>query len=492
MISLETAAAVAAILVCIVIIWEIAVPHTIKETFSNYVSPVSIKSIYGQLVPARGDVGDEAEEEGYRADPRYFHGYREIQRLGLNKDYCRMVEPVGGAKDGRDAFFACALAGTEGLSSVAYRTQSVRNGFKRSRDDYMRDIANEGRDSYCSIIRVGGEFQPRCYRPYDTSFGKSHVIDSSPPDNIRRLLSFYDGAMIWYRMRDDMLDYTTNTFASLAVGMAIEEKPAALTRGLSFNGIDQFIRIGTAGSGDLALTEVTPMRFARAFSMWVRFDEFTNNAHVFDFGNGPGKDNVFLGIIGRGNIGVAVDDSGKGCNDQATNTVPKGCGNGTAVLVDEVHPRELLKCGGTLMEATSCLNPETTITNDGIESDAHLLYEVWDQSQRVMRCIVPNSIRRGVWTHITITALNMDVARPQVGIYVNGVKKYVEMNGFLPQTSYMTHNYIGKSNWASDGDELFKGSLFDFRVYTKNMGEKKIKDTVAWGSELLGLSGNTP
>ena len=38
-----------------------------------------------------------------------------------------------------------------------------------------------------------------------------------------------------------------------------------------------------------------------------------------------------------------------------------------------------------------------------------------------------------------------------------------------------------------NADELFKGSIFDFRGYKTVMPEKKVKDTYKWGKKMLGL-----
>ena len=57
----------------------------------------------------------------------------------------------------------------------------------------------------------------------------------------------------------------------------------------------------------MTLGFMVPLRAIRAVMMWVRFDEFTNNAKIFDFGNGKGKDNFFLGILGKGDPDVGAD-----------------------------------------------------------------------------------------------------------------------------------------------------------------------------------------
>ena len=140
---------------------------------------------------------------------------------------------------------------------------------------------------------------------------------------LKMLLNFYEGIVFWLRLRDDMLDYAKNLTVARAGNIHIQEFPPnpPVTEGLSFNGIDQFLRIGD--TKDLTFGDVVHLRYLRATSFWVYFEEFTNNAHIYDFGNGPNKDNVFVGIIGRGNEGPQTDILQKPvCDDQATNTIP--------------------------------------------------------------------------------------------------------------------------------------------------------------------------
>ena len=93
-----------------------------------------------------------------------------------------------------------------------------------------------------------------------------------------------------------------------------------------------------------------------------------------------------------------------------------------------------------------------------------------------------------------ITTTNNAPFSSGLKIYANGKVVHNEENAFLPQTNYTTNNYIGKSNWANvtspyeNADKLFKGRLFDFRGYRTAFTTKKIKDTYAWGQQLLGLN----
>lgn len=38
------------------------------------------------------------EEAGYIMDARYFHDYTDVQRLGVNQDYCRVIVPKAGGR----------------------------------------------------------------------------------------------------------------------------------------------------------------------------------------------------------------------------------------------------------------------------------------------------------------------------------------------------------------------------------------------------------
>ena len=104
------------IAISVIEIWR---PELINEGFTNLIS-VGDSAFWAKWLPRRGDVStDPTEEEGgYIRDIRYFAGYTDVQRLGVDHDFCRMVQSVS---DPNDKFFACALGGTEGLSTVNHR-----------------------------------------------------------------------------------------------------------------------------------------------------------------------------------------------------------------------------------------------------------------------------------------------------------------------------------------------------------------------------------
>ena len=464
----------------------------INEGFSNVVA-IADSALWAKWMPRRGDVSlnPTEEESGYIRDIRYFAGYTDVQRLGLNHDFCRMVQLSSNEKD---KFFACALGGTEGLSTVKYRTPSVKDGFETSRDDYMNKLG-EGRAGYCRIIKIGDAFEARCNPAGDHSFQPDTIVDSNPPDDIIVMLQFYEGIVFWLRMRDDLLDYAKNLIIAKGGTIHIDEVPSERTEGLSFNGEDEFLRIGDTST--LEFGDKVQLRYVRAVSFWVYFEEFTNNAKIYDFGNGPGMDNVVVGIIGRGNIGTQQETQ-LFCNE--SNTIPDAPSG--QQCVHEQSPQTAMLTSSANIDVYNCPNPEIfgrmmePIQSKSAKPDeastADLLYEIWDNRQRVLHVQVKNVFPLKKWTHITITTTSNTSFTAGLAIYKNGEKIHSEENAPLPQTNYTKRNYIGKSNWSNvtsndiNADELFKGRLFDFRGYKTMMTEKKIKNTIKWGKRLLG------
>ena len=479
----------------VAIIYEYVLPRTLKEGFEGKLVSASSSSLWSNFAPRRGDVGPgfESEEAGYIRNPRYFQGYTDVQRLGVDHDFCRIISSENEGKE--DKFLACALAGTEGLSSVNFRTESESEGFRVSRDDYMRDINGDGRGDYCRVLRTGDrQWEALCRRANDTGFEKQDSIDPEPPARIQKLLNFYSGALWWFRFADDMIDYTDSMIISRGNGVEIDEKrvvrlheEGARAEGLQFDGT-QFLRIGEPG--EMQTGEKVRMRAMRAFSIWVKVDEFTNNAHIFDFGNGAGKDNVWLGL-GKPNEYVSFEEPARLCES----TVPSWPSGAQAVA--EVDPKTYMKTSDANVDEFECVgaDPETRFdvvkkTPGKPSKSADLIYEVWDSTQRAMRIVIKNAVPIGKWVHIAMSAKDTQSFRPDLNFYINGQLMRTKEDGFLPQTDYMTRNYIGKSNWADvtsqyeDKDELFKGSVFDFRGYAEPI-TKKVGHIYNWGKGVL-------
>jgi len=495
--------------VCVMALLAVAVleifwPRVLNEGFTTLLS-VGDSSLWNLYMPRRGDVGYDVtmEEGGYIRDPRFFEDYADVQGLGVKHDFCRMVQPMGGSYE--DNFFACALAGTEGLSSVAFKTQSVKQGLQITRDDYM-NMTSYKTIGYCRILKLDDfqdPFQAICTATTPSGFKSTSLDtqDAKPPEDIALKLQFFRGIIIWLRLIDDMVDYAQNLIIQGAGGIGVQETPPKpkIARTLQFDGASQFLKIGD--STDLTFGNAINLQYMRTVSFWVYFEEFTNNAHIFDFGNGAGRDNVFMGIIGRGNSNASMDPSELfGCKrfDTTIPDYPSG-----AQTVDETTPQHLMETTSANVNDFQCDKPEVygetlppvqpftmpTFT----PTSADLLYEVWDSQQRKLHIQIPSAFPLKKWTHVVLTTTNRDATRPTLVIYIDGVLTTTEEAAWLPQEKETTSNYIGKSNWSnatssdSNPDEFFKGQLFDFRVYFIPMTPKLIKQTYEWGQICLGL-----
>jgi hypothetical protein len=483
-------------------------------------------------------VGDDidSEDPDYIRDIRYFHGRADVQRIGSKQDYCRMLVPKSSADSTDQMFFACDLGGTSGMSTVSYRTQTVISGFKLSRDDYMNDLG-DGRQSYCRILKMSGggggngagggieesDFECMCNPATDTGFRSKMTIDPSPPPAIELLMTFYEGCVFWLRLRDDTLDYAKNLVIKSAGKCFVDEHPPAppVARGLSFNGIDQYLRIGD--NTDLTFGYRVDLQYLRGFMFWVYFDKFTNNAQIFDFGNGAGKDNVRIGIIGRGNPAINGDrengDGGVGAGGVGVGGVGAGGGGlfdscslipkwpSGAQCPDLVTPQTLMET--TQANVNDFICPGPTVVGRKMEpiqpqsannsvgagggATADLSYEIWDHQQRKLHVQLNNAVSVGKWTHICVSALSVDPTKPDIGFYVNGREVHIERAGWLPQATFVSKNYIGRSNWTTatspyqNADELFCGKLFDFRGYKLPIPMRKIQDSIKWGRSMLAI-----
>ena len=486
------------------LILEIYAPNKLNEGFQVIAqttleeTPPPTSNFFTNFISRRSDIGFGREEKGYYQDLRYFAGYADVQRYGVLNDFCRMLTR-GTDTDG--TIFACALAGTVGTSSIGFRTATVKDGFRLSRDDYMRDITKEGRQAYCRILKAKDfTYQPLCLRATDTGFNTFEEIDTYPPEEIVTLLDFYSGCQMWLRFRDDMKDYVDKSIVQIAGGIRIDETPRpAVTQGVFFNGKDQFIRLGD--SSELSLGNSIKMRSIRAFSVWVKFDEFTNNAHIFDFGDGPGMNNVFMGIVGKGEGGDDPNElrPGAKCPETTVPDAPSG-----AQFCKEMTPQDLYSTSSANVDDYTCPGfndfPRKldAIQTKPLDSPvnatrATLIYEVWEKKLRKVQIKVNRAIPIKKWTHIAVTAKNMDAMRPDIHIYVNGNLIATQEQGYLPQAKVTSNNYLGKSNWMNDlsdyelRDELFSGSMFDFRMYSSFLPEVKVKRILQWGMNKLGM-----
>lgn len=484
----ETMIYAAITLLLIIIAWEFLRGKMMTEGFTDGVVP----EFFGRYFPRRYDVapGQTNEADGWIRNPHYFEGYVDLQRLGYKGDFCRVIEKQNMPES---RMIACALAGQEGLDSFTYRSESARAGMKFSRDDYFRDVNKDGREDYGRILKVeqapNDRWEAKALLASLTRFKQTETTDNSPPQEIQDLLWFFEGIMVWYRFFDDMLDYGENTQIRIAGNMKIDESKQIKTRGCPFNllGAEQYIKIGE--NAQLEFDTQVQLRQLRAISVWVYFQDFTNNARIFDFGNGAGKDNVILGIEGKGNTKSAF-----GKLDKRPSEDNEVCKKSPA---KEISPQAFLQSSEANVDEIECPGPDTIPSSypddeeQEVDPRATLLFEIWDTQQRKMRIRVLNVIPLRKWTHIAITTTDGASFRPTWQVYIDGKNVYEMADGHMPLKSYTNSNYIGRSNWEGqtsqyqDADERFKGSLFDFRLYRSPMSEKKIQKTVEWGKRRI-------
>lgn len=491
-------------LLVLLVLYEWIKGVAVSEGFTDGVVP----EFFNKYFPRRYDVtpGQVEEGDGWVRNPRYAEAYVDVQKLGYKGDFCRVVEKRGSPET---RIVACALAGQEGLDSLVYRSESARAGMKFSRDDYFRDVNGDGRDDYGRILKVtpapNDKWEARALLAGITRFQTIEIPDNSPPPEIADLLWFYEGIMVWYRWFDDMVDYAENTQLRIAGEASVEETPPkkTITKGLELNRLpavlegeppasEQYLRIGETPR--LEFDSQVEMRQLRAISVWVYFDEFTNNARIFDFGNGAGKDNVLLGIEGRGN-NVGAGFGFLRSRPDAANAVCQ------ARAPPEQSPQLYQATSDANVDFWECPGPEpvdSTYPEDELEGDtapptANLLFEIWDTQQRKMRIKVLDAIPLKKWTHVALTTTDGTSFRPTWQVFIDGVKKYQEEDGFMALKSYVTQNYIGRSNWEGvssqyeDADERFRGAMFDFRLYRAPMAPNKVTRTFVWGKQKLGI-----
>jgi hypothetical protein len=482
-------------LIGLIMLSEIVAPGLITEGFEN----IPRTSYWSSFAAPRSDIGPDQEDRSYVRDPRYFNDYSDVSRFGVKYDFCRMILP---SDDPEEMFFTCALAGTDGLDSAKFRTPTVKDGFRVSLDDYMRDTTGDGRDDYCRILKwKDNTYQPVCQRATDLGFEEKETIDPEPPAEIKTILTFYDGCVLWLRFFGDMNDYVKNVKVQTAEGIRINEQPKReVTEGLEFLG-NQFLRL--SDTSDLSLGTNVPLRSVKAWMVWVKFSEFTNNAKIFDFGNGAGNDNVFLGIYRKGDSGLESENVRPllcGKEDETIPTEPSG-----AQKVEEVSPKTAMETTSANVNDYECsgfevmprrLSPSfvgNLKQNQKATGRATLVYEVWDKQSRKMSIKVPSAVPLQEWVHICVTATSNDAFRPDMAVWMNGQKVMEKEGGWLPATSSMSNCYLGKSNWMNtqsqyeNADEMFHGSMFDFRAYRKALSPSIITESYAWGKRKLDL-----
>ena len=423
----------------------------------------------GFITQPRSDIGllseGWTEEAGYERDLRYAETFTDIQGLGVAADFCRAVRRGG---DSTTTHIACALGRRDGMDTMEYRSPSVREGFRMSRDDYWRRNPQSKRMDYGRILRDRhtGEFFAALAIAGPDGFKSTEEHDTAPPSAIKTLLDAYDGILAWYRWIDDTQDYAENTVLSVRGNPTFPSllKPDA-TRGLELNRWTPAAQ--AAAEPPTAPADRDVLRWGepgtlvldrpghiRAFSFWVYWDTFqgTPTPTILDFStDGARKNRVWFGVEG-------------GAADLQPPPRP------IVQPAAEVTPQQL---------TAICPQPEPyrpPLAQPASRNQATYVFEIWDEEQRIMRLVAPHAAHTGIWQHIVLTTTDSTTYWPTWQLYVDGRLAATRNDGRAIPALELTHNFIGRG---------FRGCLVDFRVYKKPMPAEKRTAAMAWAQRRL-------
>jgi hypothetical protein len=438
----------------VIVVLVLLVGYIVSETVGG-------KLKEGFAVPRRSDIGriedGWAEEAGYVRDLRYTEGFTDIQGHGVAADFCRAVARRG---DPDSLHIACALGTRDGMDTMEYKSMTLREGFRMSRDDYFRaGASNKGRMDYCRILkdRETGEWHSSCAIAGRTGFKADEERDTIPPPAIRDLLEAYDGILTWFRWVDDEIDYAENADVE-SHGRA--EFPSLLrpvvSRGLQLNRhaaaarvahqpappLRDYLRWGEKGA--LTLDQAIPPRQIRAISFWIWWDAFEKGARVIECSGGGKKDLMWLGVEGGGHELVPARAAG---------------------AAQELRP-DVIQSVGQLTEPAAVLAQP-------LAKAATYVFEIWDEEQRLMRLASPmGSARTDRWQHVAVTVTDGQAWWPTWQMWIDGNLVATKTDGRLSPALELTQNFIGRG---------VRGCIQDFRVYSKPLTEDKLQTAIAWG-----------
>lgn len=446
----------------VIVVLVLLVGYVVNETVGS--------SVREGFVAQRTDIGYAAdgwgEAAGYERDLRYKEAYVDIQGLGVAADFCRAVRRTADADSLR---IACALGRRDGMNTMEYQTRTKGEGFRFSRDDYWRPNKH-GRMDYCRLLKdTTGEWFSGCAVAGLDGFKRQEERDSEPPAAIQSLLEAYEGVMVWFRWQDDREDYAQNAAFS-AYGKPIF--PTALkpvvSRGLQLNRwpiaaqevgeaappLRDYLRWGETGTYELH--EAIQPRQIRAISFWIWWDGFERGATVLESYNrstdGLKKDRIVLGIDGGGPDLPAI-----------------------AVTPPAREMRtEVIQAIGQLTEPAVNRKPASP---QALSKSATYFFEIWDESQRIMRLNAPMSAARASqWQHVAVTVTDATAWWPTWQLWLDGVVVAEKTDGRLSPAMDIKENYIGKN---------VRGCIQDFRMYRTPLTEEKLKATMKWAEPKL-------
>jgi hypothetical protein len=347
------------------------------------------------------------------------------------------------------------------MDNMEYRSRSLREGFRFSRDDYWR-VGAAGRMDYCRILRdeMDGTWYSSCAVAGPDGFKKVEARDTNPPLAIRRVLEAYEDITVWYRWFDDGLDYAANTEYEIHGGAEIPKLLGVeVSRGAEFNRwplaaqeagdvappLRDYVRWGEPGS--LTLDQTVQPRQIRAIAFWVFLDAFGKDCTVMESFNSGGNDRMWIGVEGGA---------------PPLPPVPP------AQPAEEIRPQQAL----TL---THQVEPVRMMTET--KGAATWVFEIWDTEQRIMRLAAPaGNARTNTWQHVVVTTVEDDKWWPTWQLWVDGQLVATKPEGRTSPATELTYNYLGRD---------MRGCLQDFRVYKAPMPAPKIEAAVHAGRARL-------
>jgi hypothetical protein len=434
-------------------------------------------NIEGFTAPRRSDIGFAedgwVEEGGWSRDLRYKEQFVDIQGLGP-VDFCRAVSKKGNPGSLQ---IACALGRRDGMDTMEYRSHTVKEGLRMSRDDYWKATDNGGgRMDYCRILKDEdtGHWYSSCLVAGRTAFKKQEVRDTNPPPYIKGLLDQYHGIMTWWRWTDDREDYAQDAAIEVHGTPTFPELlNPTVSRGLQLNRWPQaaqaageppahteprdYLRWGEKGT--LHLDQTIQPRQLRALSFWIYWDAFEKGATVFEASNGR-KDRIWLGIQGPSRDGPVPTQR-------------------VATPASEIPPATLQAIGQMTEPARPLeqLHPNQRLPVNPHSQSATYVFEIWDEEQRIMRLESPmGAAVTGEWQHVVVTTTDDTAWWPEWQMWINGVLVASRTDGRLSPALQLTQNFIGRG---------LRGCLQDFRIYKAHLGPERVKAAMSFSKDKL-------
>ena len=387
-------------------------------------------------------------------DAHYTAQHVDIQGSGYALDFCRAVRAID--SDPGSLRILCDVPTEHGV--LQRETRTVAEGLRLSRDDYWNTLPGSKQMRYCRILRddATGEWAPSC-----TAVGTaaSHEeTDTNPPPPIRTLLDAYEGILTWFRFRDDGEDYAKNTVyttygsaelptlvgATVSRGLQLNRWPAAAQEaGQAAPPLRDYLRFGEQG-GALTLDQAIPPRQIRAIAFWIWWDALEAGASVVECSNGDFKDRFWLGVEGGG----AALPPGR-VAEPAAELRP-------AAIQAIGQLTEPLRIWGEVPAAGAALT----------RSAGRYVFEIWDETQRLMRLEAPqSSARTGQWQHVVVSTTDATTWWPTWQMWINGEVVAERADGRLSPALELAQNYIGRNA---------RGCIQDFRMYRTPMTRERI------------------